>query len=88
MIDMKEAVSRAISEAKNLYAEQALSNVQLEEVEITEDEKFWLITVGFQIADPSLSPTLAAAMAPKRQYKVFKIDRENGKFVSMRIRMS
>jgi hypothetical protein len=88
MIDVKEAVSRAVAEAKNLYAGQILSDIQLEEVEITEDEKFWLITLGFYIADPSLSPNLAAALAPKREYKVFKIDRMNGNFVSMRIRVA
>ena len=89
MIDVKQAVSRAVTEANNLYAGQRLQDIQLEEVEITEDGKFWLITLGFYIvAEGTLPEQYITALGRKREYKVFKIERETGNLISMKMRVA
>ncbi|MGP8256486.1 MAG: hypothetical protein ACLQMU_12520 [Methanoregula sp.] len=96
MIDVKEAVALAFSEVERLYGKQAV-DLLLEEMEMTEDENFWLITVGFSLLDTRggkatggrMSKTVAAALGMyQRKYKVFKIDRRNGKIISMKMRVA
>jgi len=64
----------------------------LEEVEFSEDERFWLITLSYQIkAEPAPKaavPSMAAFFGPTSmtKYKVFKVDAQSGKVVSMKIR--
>jgi hypothetical protein len=96
MIDVKEAVVLAFSEVEKLYGEHAF-DLLLEEVEMTEDETYWLITVGFsllstrpgQASAARVSKTVAAALGRyERKYKVFKIDRRNGKVLSMKMRVA
>lgn len=81
MIDVKHAVDAASNFLVGLYANNTVADVRLEEVELSEDDKHWLITLSFQsIAGPSLG------IFNKRQYKVFKVDADTGKVVSMKIR--
>jgi hypothetical protein len=82
MLDVKEAARRASEYFAGLYADQSLSNVQLEEVELSEDGRHWFITLSYPVP-----PELAALNFNfKRKYKVFKIDAETGQVVSMKIR--
>jgi len=82
MLDVKEAAQRASEYFAGLYAEEGLSNVQLEEVELTDDGKYWLITLSYPV-----KPELASLnFNYKRKYKVFKIDRKTGEVKSMKIR--
>lgn len=76
-----------------------LENSMIEETELSEDGKFWLITVGFnRQIDPQEKPTLPPAftglsgMLPGgqsatiiRDYKIFKVDSSTGEVVSMKI---
>lgn len=82
MLDVKEAAERASEYFAGLYQDQRLSNVQLEEVELTDDGKFWLITLSHPV--PNESPALTFSF--KRKYKVFKIDAKTGEVKSMKIR--
>ena len=84
MIDVKQAAQTASTYFADLYAGQGVSGVRLEEVEITEDGKFWLITLSFPDRDPSPSNLFLAGT--NRQYKVFKVDATTGQVVSMKIR--
>jgi hypothetical protein len=79
MLDVKEAAQRASDYFAVLYADQGVSKVQLEEVELTDDGQYWLITLSFPIT-PSLS------LPAKRKYKVFKIHATTGEVKSMKIR--
>jgi len=71
MLDVKEAAQKASEYFAALYADQGVSKVQLEEVELTDDGQYWLITLSYPIVGAALS------FPPKRQYKVFKIKRKN-----------
>ena len=44
MLDVKEAAKRASEYFAALYPPQSVSNVQLEEVELSDDGQYWLIT--------------------------------------------
>ncbi len=67
-----------------------LQDILLEELEISEDKKFWLITLGFNRPLPKtknpLFPELVPSPEYKREYKLFKIDSETGEVQSMKIR--
>jgi len=82
MLDVKEAARRASEYFAGLYPVESNSNVQLEEVELTEDGKYWFITLSY----PVPSELAALNFNFKRKYKVFKIDAETGQVVSMKIR--
>lgn len=91
MVSLKEAVSAAMSAVEDLYKGQPVTGMLLEEIELTEDEHYWLITVGFDIKKDSVPLTPLDALAlPKseleRKYKIFKIDSEQGNVVSMKMR--
>lgn len=82
MIDVKQAAQLASNFITGLYPEQTISDVRLEEVELSEDEKYWLITLSFP-APPNSS---VLNLGGRRQYKIFKVDREGGEVLSMKIR--
>ena len=89
MIEVKPAVAAAVASLKNFYGEPA--DLLLEEVERSEDGKYWLITLGFSAPFPSnprnpLQQLGAALKSSVRVYKVIKIDADTGEFVSMKIR--
>lgn len=88
-MDVKEAVHIALEYVNDLYSSEELNNLTLEEVELSEDEKNWLVTLGFTrfLSQPT-SPPLQALTAPKseRVYKIFKIESETGKVLSMKMR--
>lgn len=74
MLDVKQAVEKASDYLVNAYWKETIVNAQLEEVELSEDQRYWLITLSFSL------------MPGKRQYKIFKIDVETGEVLSMKIR--
>lgn len=82
MLDVKEAARKASEYFAGLYATEKFTNVQLEEVELTEDRKYWLITLSYPVG-PELAPL---NFNFKRKYKVFKIDAGTGEVKSMKIR--
>jgi len=83
MLDVKEAAQRASDYFASLFPKDLAANARLEEVELTDDGQYWLITLGFPVSD-----TLGffGVTRTPRDYKQFKIDAETGKVVSMKIR--
>lgn len=58
--------------------------IQLEEIEITDDDQFWNITLSYEGSDlPSGNIWIGAR---SRKYKIFKIDAASGNVRSMKIR--
>ena len=56
----------------------------VEEVELSKDNKYWLITLGVR---RSASDTISNLYGKTEvEYKVFKIDAQNGNVLSMKIR--
>ncbi|MEX0270456.1 hypothetical protein AB3R30_15030 [Leptolyngbyaceae cyanobacterium UHCC 1019] len=90
-IDVKGAVEAAnsyLQDFKDLMKIQ-LESLRLEEVELSEDQHEWLITLGFDV--PMKTSSLANLMAGanslyQREYKLFKVDSETGEVKSMKIR--
>jgi len=80
MIDVKDATQNAFKYLEEL--QEDLQGILLEEVELTEDEKFWLITLSF----PDPEQCVPEILNLRRKYKIFKINSTTGKVVSMKIR--
>ena len=86
MINVKEAAKISLEYIEELFSADEIRDVSLEEVEISQDEKSWMVTIGFtkHMTQP-LNP-MEAMSGPKfaRFYKELKIDAENGQVRSMR----
>lgn len=90
-IDVKQAVERAKTAADQFFDDLDLVDLTLEEVEMTEDENHWLITLGFYVPNRNQGQdNLAFAIGRDnkylRKYKTFKIDASTGRVLSMKIR--
>lgn len=86
MIDVKEAVQIAQDYIRGLYNQDEIRDLALEEVELSDDNKFWIVTIGFtkQMSQP-LNP-MEAMSGPKfsRFQKELKIDTESELVRSMK----
>ena len=97
MIGVKQAVNNALKYFQDLYEQdllnKKLSDLRLEEVELSDDEKYWFVTIGYTRALPDDSPlaNILPAPIPKtttpiEEYKIFKIDSTSGTVRAMKIR--
>jgi hypothetical protein len=90
MITVKEAAQAAEKWVRDLYPQTDLEHLRLEEVELSEDERFWHITLGW--VEPAVrGPTLRAMFSEEfrtlpRVYKTLEVDAETGAVKSMKIR--
>jgi len=91
MIDRQIAIDNSVKYAESTYNE--LDRLNLEEIEISDDEKFWLITLGWDVpkktskfllasTDPS---TIPLGRPIERVYKTFYVDSKNGDVKKMKI---
>lgn len=90
-MDVKEAVGKAMDYLKDMYQIDQFKDVLLEEVDLSEDNKFWNVTIGFTRRQESTSGGPMATLIGqstefKREFKIFQIDAENGALRSMRSR--
>jgi hypothetical protein len=65
---------------RSLYGRKA-PEARLEEVELTDDGQYWLITLSYPDPDQ-----ISWDLGGKREYKVFKIAEPAGEVKSMKIR--
>ena len=88
MLTVKEAVNRAFKFIHEAYADKTLHQLELEEVELSEDENHWFVTLGFSTPSSSRDAieTLVGTPRSERKYKIFKINAETGEIKSMKIR--
>ena len=100
-MDVKEAVGRAKEYVADVFADESIREVGLEEVEFDSVSRVWKITIGFARGwdwSPFLSQThpanpnyfLASAQKERRQaryYKVLRIDDNSGVVKSLKDRM-
>ena len=85
-MDVKQAVDLAKRYILDLYADERVSNVGLEEVDHDGTKKVWSVTVGFSRPWDEPRNSLAAIAAPaKRSYKTLRITDE-GQVLSIRNR--
>jgi hypothetical protein len=93
MIEVKEATQNAIEYFKSVYGKKFV-NVDLDEVELSDDEKYWYITLGYERPmPPTLKNSWDSALgrpnpwsSEDRRYKLFKLDAASGKVLSMKVR--
>ena len=81
MIDVKQAVTRASEYMKELPAAGAVHDLLLEELELTDDGRYWLITLSYFDKNPSATP-----FPVERRYKIFTIDADTGRVLAMKMR--
>lgn len=85
-IEVQEAIRSALKALHVFYADTKCANVLLEEVELTEDEHEWLITLGFDTVVGMQPGTILNLPVSGRKYKQFHINAESGEVKSMKIR--
>lgn len=85
MLSIKDAAKNALNFYKEIYPD--INGELIEEVELDETQHYWLITLSFPVENETTS-SLRAALQPKtlRKYKLFKVNAEDGKVESMKIR--
>lgn len=88
-MDVKQAVQTAKNYVSNLYDEENIMNIGLEEVEFDSHSEEWRVTVGFSrpwdVAKSTHVP-ISDARRP-RSYKLVCIDDKNGLIVSLKDRI-
>jgi hypothetical protein len=85
MIDVKEAVQKAILFVHDVVPDSRANSAFLEEVELSEDGAKWLVTVS--VPSPK-SSSLGSIMSggSDRDYKLIRIDSTTGVVESLKIR--
>ena len=85
MIAAKEAVSAAMEAMGELYPKEQVPQLALEEVELSADGTFWLVTVSFARSFPK--STIEAMTGPQgtTTYKKLEIHAETGVVHSMKV---
>ena len=87
MINVKEAIVKAMEYFDLIYDDKKYSDLQLEEVELSDDGSYWLITLGYGV--PVKSHAVVRALGSPTQYKkykILKVKSDTGDVVSMKIR--
>ncbi len=82
MINVKEATDKAKEYLVSFFPDA--ENVQLEEVEMTEDKAHWFVTISYEGVSNSVASSLLVGKTVL--YKIFKIDAKVGEVISMKIR--
>jgi hypothetical protein len=79
MLQVQDAVKRAKAYLPGLLFDTSpqIADVRLEEVELSEDEKFWAVTFSYLPVDTTVPIVI-------RQYKTIRIKAGSGEFVGLR----
>lgn len=91
-IDAKRAAQQALKYLQDVFPSELISDIALEEIEFSEDDNCWLITLSHRSkggrSPKRNAPSMAELLGPARstKYKVFKVDAHTGRVVSMKIR--
>lgn len=80
-ISAQDAAQNAMKYYQQLSGDY--NNSTIEEIELSEDGKEWLITLGIRV---STSTAVMIYAQMEKSYKIFRIDAENGDVLSMKIR--
>ena len=88
-MDVKEAAGLAKRYVADLFAEEGIADVGLEEIELDATRGFWEVTVGFSRPwdHGGLATISLGKRALRRSYKVLRVDADNGSVASVRDRI-
>jgi hypothetical protein len=87
MVSLEKAIEKSKEFAHKYIEEDTLKNLRVEEVELTENERYWVITLGWDGARVQLTPFATAAGFPQsisRRYKNFYVDVDSGDVKKMK----
>jgi hypothetical protein len=86
-MDVKEAVATAKKYIAELFADESLSDLGLEEVSLDEEREQWLVTVGFarpwDKAASGFAAALQTGLNPRRSYKIVRISDKTKEVISL-----
>jgi hypothetical protein len=83
-VTAKQAAQVAVKYLNDVCAPPTIENILLEEIEFSEDERYWFVTLSFkQYPTSGISEIWEAA---EKKLRLFKVDARSGKVVSMKIR--
>lgn len=88
-MDVKEAIRRAKTYVAEMFSDENIANIGLEEVRRDEDGRNWLITVGFsrvpsaRIGAASLASIVGYGLDLPRIYKIVTLDDQDGELISI-----
>jgi len=87
-VDVKEAVAKAKIYTADLFAQEQLSDLGLEEVEYDEPSAEWLVTLGFSRPwdRPEFPVTGLPAHRLPRSYKIVRVSDDTGNVLSIKNR--
>jgi hypothetical protein len=95
-MEVKEAVRTALNYVREVFVDEKLSNLGLEEVEYVPDRSEWLVTVGFsrpwdypkkETAFQGVLSFTNQERPPERDYKVVHVDDTNGQVWAIKNRL-
>jgi len=86
MVELRDAITIASEYARSIFEEKTLKNMRVEEVELSPDEKNWLITLGWDDVFEDTKTPIAGFTEVKRVYKVFFVDKQTGNVSKVKIR--
>jgi hypothetical protein len=92
MIEVKQAVETAANYLADLFAEEGISDIRLEEVELSDDSQTWYITFSFlrkakQTGRQAMDDLqYALGQHHDRDYKVLALRADDGVVTSVKIR--
>lgn len=84
-VTARQAAQAATKYLKEVCTPPAIENVLLEEIELSEDSRYWQVTLSFK-QYPSTAALSEILDAPEKKLRVFKIDTATGRVLSMKIR--
>jgi hypothetical protein len=86
-MNVKEAVAAAKVYVADLFQEENITDIGLEEVRLDDRSGLWEVTVGFSRpwdrSATGFAAVLQAGAYPKRSYKILRINNETGEVVSL-----
>ncbi len=88
-MDVREAVKTAKSYIEDIFADEQIGNLGLEEVDFDDAKRVWKVTIGFTRTWNRQMSALEAALGqnPGRSYKTVQINDRDGSVRSMTHRL-
>lgn len=81
-MNVQDITKKAVDHLKNFFPDATV--IQLEELDLTDDDKYWNITLSYEGAEAPVSAWMNPVRS--RKFKIFKIDAVSGEVRSMKIR--
>ena len=86
-MDVKQAVQTAKEHVVELFADEPIENVGLEEVEFDESCQVWVVTIGFSRFWGDPEDDFVRALSTSRDFKIVRIEDESRRVLSVKHRL-